>query len=127
MANILLLEPDRKLATNTKKYLEIRGHQVSAHNDLQAAIMRADSRPPDVVVLNLILAGRSATEFLYELRSYPDWQNLPVIILSQLAEHELHGYQSAFQQLGVKTCLYKPATTLQMLAQAIEAQPKVAV
>ena len=124
MAKVLLLEPDRRLAASAQTYLGQAGHQVATYVDLQAAITAADTQPPDIVITNLILAGRSASEFLYELRSYPDWQRLPVIILSHLPAGELDGYLPALRQLGVSRCLQKADTSLQQLADEIDYQLK---
>jgi DNA-binding response OmpR family regulator len=76
MANILLIETDRLLAKNLSKYLTKFGHEVSWHVEPQAAMDSADQKCPDVIVLDLLLANsRSGIEFLYEFRSYPEWQH----------------------------------------------------
>jgi DNA-binding response OmpR family regulator len=71
VANILFLESDRILASNLTKVFKRVGHQVSWHVDPQAAVLAADKNQPDLVIMDLLLAGRSGIEFLYEFRSYP--------------------------------------------------------
>jgi CheY-like chemotaxis protein len=120
MANILLIETDRLLAKNLSKYLKNLGHQVSWHVEAQSAMDSADQQCPHVIVLDLLLANsRSGIEFLYEFRSYPEWQNLPVVIFSHVAAEDLKDCLDSMQQLNVAAYRYKPTTTLKDLAQTI--------
>jgi DNA-binding response OmpR family regulator len=120
MPKILILETDRQLAKNTSDFLVLQGHQVDIYSDPQSAISSADTNCPDVVVLDLMLAGRSGIEFLYELRSYPEWQQIPVIVTSKLTDEELQAYLPAFGQLNVSGYLHKPTTPLADLAAMVQ-------
>src|SRR6185437_3603655 len=112
MAQILLIEPDGILAGNIRDYFANVNHKVVIHNDLQLAIAAADNISPAAVILELQLAGRSGIEFLYEFRSYPDWQDLPIIIYTSLKSEELSAYKKVLQDLNVSQVLYKPETRL---------------
>ncbi len=119
MPKILLIESDRQLASYARNFLDNSGYETILHYDLQTAISVTDSQKPDVIILNLQLAARSGIEFLYELRSYPDWQSLPVIVVGQLSKDEAQAYKEAFDELEV-TYLHKPALSLQQTKEAIE-------
>jgi DNA-binding response OmpR family regulator len=120
VANILLLETDHLLAKNLAKFLKKLGHEVSWHVEPQSAMDHADQKRPDVIVLDLLLANhRSGIEFLYEFRSYPEWQNLPVVIFSHVAAEGLKDCLDSMQQLNVAAYRYKPTTSLSDLAQTI--------
>lgn len=119
MPNLLLLEPDQLLSASIKKYFG-SVYSVHTHSDPQAAILAADKNTPDVVILDLMLAGRSGIEFLYELRSYPDWQKIPVIVWSSLWDEEIEPYLPTFSELQVSATFYKPATSLSELSACIE-------
>jgi DNA-binding response OmpR family regulator len=118
MATIYLLETDRQLAQAAKQYFT--DHDLYFFADPQAAVTAADIHKPDVVVIDLFLAGRSGIEFLYELRSYPDWQHLPVLITGHLSVEELTEYIDAFTQLRVHKYLPKHSTSLQDLLGEVE-------
>ena len=118
MARILILEADRQLARYTADYLSRQGHEVSFYCDPQTAITATDAGPPDLIILNLSLAGRSGIEFLYELRSYPDWQAVPAIATGRLTHDEQLAYGQAFSQLGVSGFVPKDGATLRSLAAA---------
>ncbi len=127
MADILLMETDHILAKNLSKYLKSLGHNVSWCVEPQDAINHADHRCPDVIILDLLLVNnRSGIEFLYEFRSYPEWQDLPVIIFSHVAAENLKDCIDSLEQLNVAAHRYKPTTTLADLAKTIDLslQPK---
>ncbi|MBX4201856.1 response regulator [Candidatus Saccharibacteria bacterium] len=124
MANILLLEPDKVLAGKLKDYFAYANHSVSVHSDPQVAISQADIQEPQLVITELQLAGRSGVEFLYEFRSYPEWQDIPVIIYSNLDTKQADAYSEVFDELNVRACLYKPASGLEELLTAAESYLK---
>jgi CheY-like chemotaxis protein len=128
MADILLIEPDRILAETYLHALASAGHSVGVCASAQAAIMVADQIQPEVVVLELQLVEHSGIEFLYEFRSYPDWQNVPVVIQSYVPPQEFASSAELLkQELGVTKYLYKSHTTLKQLIAAVNEQVPVTV
>lgn len=120
MAAILLIEPDRLLAEVYYQALIAAGHNVSVCPNAQAAILAADQITPELVILELQLVEHSGIEFLYEFRSYPEWQAIPVIMHSHVPPVEFRGNSQLLEQeLGVKAYLYKPQTSLQQLLRSV--------
>ncbi|HET9850815.1 MAG TPA: response regulator [Candidatus Saccharimonadales bacterium] len=119
MPRVLLLETDNLLAKNVSKALRAKGLEVDWQVEPQAAVTAVDERPVDLVIMDLVLANRSGIEFLYEFRSYPDWQNLPVIIYTSVPPGQLADCADSLGQLGVSAYLYKPATTLAGLSFSV--------
>lgn len=95
------------------------GHHVQTCATAQAAILAADNIFPDIVVLELQLVSHSGVEFLYEFRSYADWQAVPVIIHSNVPVTQFVGGKSTLEQFGVADYFYKPTTSLRTLIGAI--------
>ena len=127
MSKILLIEPDFLLSKIYKQALEDYGHTVACAATAQSAINAADGFQPDLVILELQLVEHSGIEFLYEFRSYVDWQKIPVIVHTQVPEIEFAQSQALLtDELGVVGYLYKPETTLQTLMQVVTQQLKVA-
>lgn len=127
MAHILLLEPDPTLADVYAEALRLRHHTVAIATTAQQAIFEADTVKPDLVILELQLAAHSGIEFLYEFRSYVDWQAVPAIIVSHVPEVEFKLSQGLLKRLGVVAYHYKPRTNLQVLLHAVENTVVVAV
>ena len=125
MANILLVEPDHVLAGNIKRVLNKKGHKLVWVVEAQAAITAADKKQPDLIIVDLMLAGRSGVEFLYELRSYPEWASLPVVVFSNLSPKEISPFEPSLAQLNVQKIFYKATVSLAELTDQIDqlAQP----
>lgn len=119
MARILLLEPNPLLASQVTVFLEKQGHEVQVAHDAQEAINQTDQATPDIVILELLLAGHSGIEFLYEFRSYSEWQNVPAIIFSRIGLADLGATHKTLESVGVVAYLYKPETSLERLNKRI--------
>lgn len=119
---VLLIEPDLPLAKTYATALQAADFTVRVSADAQAAIHEVDTRRPDVIILELQLADHNGVEFLYELRSYPEWQNIPVIILSQLSEREIGIGVAAMHKLGIVHYAYKPQTSLEDLLSILQTE-----
>ena len=123
MAAILLVEPDKILAQIYAVALGGTDHRVTICAGAQAAITAADRAAPDIVVLELQLVEHSGIEFLYEFRSYPEWQTIPVLIHSQVPPAEFAASRQLLEEeLGVRDYLYKPRTSLSELLAAVRGQ-----
>jgi DNA-binding response OmpR family regulator len=120
MIRILLLEPDRVLAQQYTSFLVGEGYAVSWREDAQSGVIMADKYQPDLVIIELLLAGHSGIEFLYEFRSYADWRTVPALILSNVAKRDIGVPDSTLSELGVGAYLYKPETTLGLLGKQVK-------
>ncbi len=113
MAKILLVEPDNVLAETYSAALAGAGYEVAVAAGAQAAVSAADAVRPDLVILELQLVEHSGIEFLYEFRSYPEWQDIPVLVHTAVPPGEFEGsWQILGGELGIEVYLYKPRTSL---------------
>lgn len=118
---VLLVEPDQVLGDIYAKALRAKGYRVVHVTGAQDAVMAADDSCPDIVICELQLVGHSGIEFLYEFRSYTDWQSVPVIVLTSVPPIEFNGSRNGLKdQLGVDSFLYKPATSVTQLLRTID-------
>lgn len=115
MAQILLVEPDTVLAKTYAASLMSSGHHILRAQDAQSAITACDTVRPDCIVLEMLLPQHNGVEFLYELRSHADWQDIPIIILSHMTLDRLGLDEVALEKLGVSAYCYKPDTSLTTL------------
>lgn len=118
MANILLLEPDLILGKTYSQYLESLGHNLNWQQSAQAAVQALDGFQAQLAIIELQIAGHNGLEFLYEIRSYPDLQKLPVIIQSVVGKSTLQ--PNVMEQLQINAYLHKPSTSLVQLGQAVD-------
>lgn len=118
---ILLVEPDVVLANIYQKSLESSGHHVRVSATGQQAIDLMDHDIPDVIILEIQLAGHNGIEFLYEMRSYGEWLETPVIVLSNVPQSEFRdSHEVLIKYLKISQYLYKPATSLDKLLGVLE-------
>ncbi len=115
MADILLLEPDRLLARSYCQALAAAGHRPHWQTDAQAALGVLDEHDIGLIVLELELAGHNGVEFLYELRSYPDWNHIPIILHTMVAASHPGLGRAFWKELGIAGYQYKPQTSLEQL------------
>lgn len=120
MAHILLLEPDTILANLYTRALTHVGHTSRRTVSAQDAVFQVDEKRPDVILVELQLVGHSGIEFLYELRSYHEWQDIPVVVHSCIPPTEFSdSIKLLREKLGVTAYLYKPHTSLQTMLRTI--------
>lgn len=117
--NIVLIEPDRVMGAATKAVLSKAGHQITWCRSAQSALDALDNQLPDIIVLELQLGIHNGIEFLYEIRSYPEWQQIPIVVNSINSNVLRPEFTIPLTQLGVQKILYKPHTSLKQLAQAV--------
>ena len=118
MSDVLIVEPDNSLAKIYLGALKKAGHIVRRVKTAQTAIAELDKRKSDIVVLELQLIKHNGIEFLYELRSYTDWQDLPIIIHS-FTSPDIMDNLVLSRHIGIAKYLYKPNTSLRDLLTAI--------
>ena len=116
---ILLLEPDEILGQTAKASLLAAGHAVTVRRSAQTALDALDADLPDIIILELQLGIHNGVEFLYELRSYPEWQHIPVIVHTLNARILDERFVVALKQLGVTALLYKPRTSSKSLVDSV--------
>lgn len=119
-SRILLIEPDHLLGESVANGLGDNGWLVQRAYTAQEALNIADQNVLDLVICELQLVDHSGIEFLYEFKSYPEWQAIPVIIYSIVPPSEFSRHLTGLQNhLGVAAYLYKPRTTLRQLNRTV--------
>lgn len=80
---ILIVEDERDTADLLKGILEREGFSVlHAKDGRQAANLIETTRPPSLVLLDLVIPYVSGPEVLRMIREHPDWKKIPIIVLS---------------------------------------------
>lgn len=73
---------------------------------------------PDVILLDIIMPEMNGFEVLEKLKANQNWQNIPVIITSNLAQEE-DGQRA--KELGAQQYLVKSETPIQEIVDTIQA------
>lgn len=85
MPRILITEDDKFMANICRVKFEEQGYEAMVANDGRAALELLKNRPPDLVVLDLMLPEIDGIEVLKFIRADEKLRRLPVIVLSNSA------------------------------------------
>ena len=80
---ILVVDDEPEIRNALEKTLRGAGYDVDAAASGEDALVQASVRPPEAVILDLVLPGKSGVEVTRELR---EWSDAPVLILSVVGE-----------------------------------------
>jgi len=110
---VLLIEDEANIAEALRFILTRDGWTVDTHADGTTAMARLRASRPDVLVLDVMLPGRSGYEILDELRADPDLAVLPVLILTARGQERERAVAAA---RGASMFMTKPFANAEILA-----------
>ena len=113
--HILLVEPDRVVAKCIVEAFQSENATFSIATTADGAVIQADTKKPDLVITELMLAGHSGSEFLYEFRTYSDWESTPIIVYTSLQIPPNITNASDWKNLYVSEVVYKPKSSIEDL------------
>lgn len=105
MKKILIIDDENDFADTVKMRLEASGHHVISASDGKSGLAAAKRENPDVILLDLVMAGMNGFTVLSELKKDPYTATIPVIILTAKTETE---YVLDAESLGAAGYLSKP-------------------
>lgn len=79
---VLVIEDEPNIIEAISFFLSRDGWEVFTHSNGHDALEVVDRRAPDLVILDVMLPGRSGYEILRDLRACDKWAALPVLILT---------------------------------------------
>lgn len=103
--HVLLIEDERNIVEAIKFILSREGWHVDTHAKGLDAIDAIRRVRPDVVVLDVMLPGKSGHDILREMKADPDLAGLPVLMLT--ARGHSRDRQMA-EEAGVSCFMTKP-------------------
>jgi len=86
MIKVLLVEDDDLIQELYETVLKLRNFEVELANDGIEGLEKARALKPDVVLLDVMMPKMNGLEMLEKLKSDPEIKNIPVIMLSNIAD-----------------------------------------
>jgi signal transduction histidine kinase/CheY-like chemotaxis protein len=80
--NVLLVDDDDVVRRGVRQALQPIGWKVTQAENGQVAVEALATALPDVIILDLMMPKMDGFEVLDELRRRPDWQNIPVVVIT---------------------------------------------
>jgi two-component system KDP operon response regulator KdpE len=80
---ILVVDDELQILRALKTNLAAAGYEVETASTAEEALAIAAAKPPDALILDLVLPDRSGTEVTRELRT---WTSVPIVVLSAVGD-----------------------------------------
>lgn len=110
---VLVIEDEPNIVEAISFVLARDGWQVTVHSDGAGALEALRAARLDVLVLDVMLPGRSGYEILAEMRALPEFAALPVLILTAKGRAP---EREAAQRAGANRILSKPFANADLLS-----------
>ena len=110
--HVLLIEDEPNIIEAISFILSRDGWTVNTHSNGTTAVDTVHARRPDVLILDVMLPGKSGYDILRELREHPETEGLPVLMLT--ARGQTKDREMA-ERAGVNAVMAKPFRNSEML------------
>src|SRR4249920_3417267 len=110
-ARVLVVDDERQILRALSTSLRAAGYTVDTAETAATALAAAAMRPPDAVILDLVLPDGSGTDVCRELRT---WSSAPVIVLSAVGDER---EKIAALDAGADDYVTKPVGIDELLAR----------
>ena len=108
----LVVEDDDEAAALMGLQLQAEGFDVRTVTSAEAALALSGTLRPDLITVDILLPGMDGWDFIARLRDLPAWADVPVVVVSVMADHR-RGFS-----LGASLVLQKPVSR-QALARGL--------
>ena len=112
---VLVVDDESGFREELRETLSLSGYETIETADGDEALRLAREQQPDVVVLDLKMAGKSGFQVADEMRSRPETAKIPIIAMTAYYTEKEH---TALMKLtGIRTCLQKPFNPLDIITE----------
>jgi len=80
--HILIVDYEPNIVLSLEYLMQQAGFDVATAADGEAALAAIDSRPPDLILLDVMMPKRDGYEVCQRVRSHPEWQNIKIVMLT---------------------------------------------
>lgn len=110
--NVLLIEDEPNIIEAIRFLLTRDGWTVDTHSDGSDAVEVINAAKPDLVILDLMLPGKSGMDILREVRDIPDLVKLPILMLTARGQSR---DRDMAEKAGVSRFMTKPFSNAEVL------------
>jgi CheY-like chemotaxis protein len=124
---ILVVDDDPDVVEYLSSFLEDEGYLVRAAGDAVDARSMLETFRPDVILIDVMLPGKSGLDLLVALRRSETWSGLPIILVTgddQVLQENCQSYLETHRDVrGPEDVLGKPIERDKLLAALREVGP----
>ncbi len=119
-SRILIVDDDPDIVVYLSSFLEDHGYEPMTAGDSRAALNVLPEFKPDVILVDVMMPGRSGLDLLVQLRRDAQWKDLPIVVITGndlILEDDCQSYLGAHQGVrGPDGVLGKPVDPGTLLA-----------
>ena len=116
--NIMLVDDDPLITKIYEKKLKAEGYGVVIESNGESAIITAEKKNPDLILLDIMMPKMSGIETLKILKEKVSTKNIPVIVLTNLGSNAEE--METAKILGAVNYLVKSETSLKKLIEEVK-------
>ncbi|MEM9550794.1 MAG: response regulator [Pseudomonadota bacterium] len=110
--HVMLIEDEPNITEAIRFLLTRDGWTVDSHSDGTDAVEVVAAAMPDLVILDVMLPGKSGMEILRDLRDRPELSNLPILMLTARGQSR---DRDMAENAGVSRFMTKPFSNAEVL------------
>lgn len=111
---ILIVDDDPEFLQEMRETLRLSGYEVDSLDRANSVLDRALENPPDLILLDLKMAGMTGFEAIKGLRGSPRTAQIPIIAMSGYFSEQKDC--TLFDFFHIKECLQKPFHPLDVIS-----------
>ena len=120
LTRVLIVDDDPDVVDYLSFFLEDNGYEVAAAENANVAKQEIARFRPDVVLIDVLMPGKSGLDLLVSLRRDPETENLPLVVVTgndQILEDDCQSYLGSHHGVcGPDGVLGKPVDQQALLA-----------
>lgn len=117
---VLVVDDDPDILDYFTSFLEDHGFEVRTAGSAVNALVALEERRPDVVLIDVLMPGKSGLDLLVRLRRDPRWSDIPLVVVTgndQILQDDCQSYLGYYQDVrGPDGVLSKPIDRNALLA-----------
>jgi len=117
MKKILLIEDDKDQILLYQTKFELSGYTFISAENGPKGLELAEKEKPDLILIDLLMAGMDGIEVLKNLKDNPKTKDIPAVIITNLDKHDL---AHKAMELGALDFIVKSSVPLREMMARIE-------
>jgi CheY-like chemotaxis protein len=117
---VLVVDDDPDIIDYFSSFLEDNGYDVGSAQSAAAALSVVEEYKPDVILIDVLMPGKSGLDLLVTLRRDPKWTRMPLVVVTgndRILQDDCQSYLGSHQDVrGPDGVLSKPIDRNTLLA-----------